>query len=77
MLVNPGLDNRLTNGVKVVSPTHRPRSTTKKHYFFDFGTHFCYRPSKPEGLMWKDYVNWKHLFTSSGLEPETACSLVH
>jgi hypothetical protein len=27
------LDNRLTDGGKVVSPTHRPRSTPHKHYF--------------------------------------------
>jgi hypothetical protein len=28
------LDNRLTNGGMVVSPTHRPRSTPQKHNFF-------------------------------------------
>jgi hypothetical protein len=27
------LDNRLTDGGKVVSPTHRPRSTLQKHLF--------------------------------------------
>jgi hypothetical protein len=27
------LDNRLTDGGKVVSPTHRPHFTHKKHYF--------------------------------------------
>jgi hypothetical protein len=27
------LDNRLTDGSKVVSPTHRSRSTPQKHYF--------------------------------------------
>jgi hypothetical protein len=30
------LDSRLTDGGKVVSPTHRLRSTTQKHYFFCF-----------------------------------------
>jgi hypothetical protein len=35
------LDNRLTDGGKVVSPTHRPLSTPHKHYFSAFGTHFC------------------------------------
>jgi hypothetical protein len=27
------LDSRLTDGSKVVSPRHRPRSTTQKHYY--------------------------------------------
>jgi hypothetical protein len=35
------LDNRLTDGGKVVSLTHRPRSTPKKHYFSASGTHYC------------------------------------
>jgi hypothetical protein len=35
------LDSRLTDGGKVVSPTHRPHSTPQKHYFSASGTHFC------------------------------------
>jgi hypothetical protein len=35
------LDNRLTDGGKVVSPKHRPRSTPLKLYFIVSGTHFC------------------------------------
>jgi hypothetical protein len=36
------LDNRLTDGGKVVSPTHRPHFTTQKHYYFYIScTHFC------------------------------------
>jgi hypothetical protein len=36
------LDNRLTNGGKVVSPTHRPDFTPQKHYYiYISGTHFC------------------------------------
>jgi hypothetical protein len=35
------LDNRLTDGGKVVSPTHWPHSTPQKHYFSASGTHFC------------------------------------
>jgi hypothetical protein len=35
------LDNGLTESGKVVSPTHRPRSTPQKHYFLASGTHFC------------------------------------
>jgi hypothetical protein len=34
------LDNRLTDGSKVVGPTHLPHSTPQKHYYFYVsGTH--------------------------------------
>jgi hypothetical protein len=45
------LDNRLTNGGKDVSPTHRPRSTPQIHYSSASGTHLCERLSKPQGLV--------------------------
>jgi hypothetical protein len=45
------LDSRLTDGGKVVSPTHRPRFTPHKAYFYVSGTDFCQRPSKPQGLV--------------------------
>jgi hypothetical protein len=45
------LDNQLTDGSKVVSPMHRPHFTTQKYYFSASGTHFCRRPSKPQGLV--------------------------
>jgi hypothetical protein len=36
------LDNRLTDGGKVVSPKHPPHFTPQKHYYFYVsGTHFC------------------------------------
>jgi hypothetical protein len=36
-----GLDNRITDGGKVVSPTHRPHTTPQNHYYFYVsGTHF-------------------------------------
>jgi hypothetical protein len=35
------LDIRFTDGGKIVSPTHRPRSTLQKHYFSASGTYFC------------------------------------
>jgi hypothetical protein len=35
------LDSRLSDGGKVVNPTHQPRSTTQKHYFSAYRTHFC------------------------------------
>jgi hypothetical protein len=34
------LDNRLTDGGKVVSPMYWPRSTPQKHCFSASGTHF-------------------------------------
>jgi hypothetical protein len=45
------IDNQLTEGGIVVSPTHRPRSTPQKYYFSASGTNFCYRLSKPQGLV--------------------------
>jgi hypothetical protein len=48
------LDNRLTDGGKVVSPLHRPRSTPQKHYLYAFGTHFSSRLSKSQGLLLLD-----------------------
>jgi hypothetical protein len=45
------LDNRLTDGGKVVNLTQGPRPTPQKHYFSASATHFCYRLSKPKGLV--------------------------
>jgi hypothetical protein len=46
------LDNRLTDGGKVVSPRHPPHFTPQKHdYFYVSGIHFSYRLSKPQGLV--------------------------
>jgi hypothetical protein len=42
------LDNRLTDGSKVVSPKHRPHFTPQKHYFSACGIHFS-------GLENRDY----------------------
>jgi hypothetical protein len=36
-----GLDNRLTDGCKVVSLKHWMRSTPQNRYFSAPGTHFC------------------------------------
>jgi hypothetical protein len=33
-LETPGLDNRLIDGGKVVSPTHQLHFTPQKHYYF-------------------------------------------
>jgi hypothetical protein len=45
------LSNRLKHGVKFVNPMHRPRSGPQKYYFSVFGTHFCLRLSKPQGVL--------------------------
>jgi hypothetical protein len=45
------LDNRLTDSGEAVSSKHRPRSTPQKHYFSASATHFCWRLSKPLGLV--------------------------
>jgi hypothetical protein len=45
------VDNRLRDGCKVVSPTHRMRSTSQKHYCSASGTHFCARLSETQDLV--------------------------
>jgi hypothetical protein len=46
------LDNPLTDGGKVVGPTHQPHFTPQKHYYFYVsGTHVCWRLSKLQGLV--------------------------
>jgi hypothetical protein len=45
------LDNRITDGGKVVGLTRRLSSTPQKHYFSASGTHFCSRLSKRQGLL--------------------------
>jgi hypothetical protein len=40
------LDNRLTDGGKVVSPTHPPHFTPQKHYYFNvYKFHFFLKDS--------------------------------
>jgi hypothetical protein len=60
------LDNRLTDGGKVVSPTHRPHFAPQKHYYFSVSsTHFCQRLSEPQGLVRPkgfQYVPYRHLW---------------
>jgi hypothetical protein len=49
------LDSRLTDGGKVVIPTHRPLSTPQKHYYFSAsGTHFCWGLSKSQVIVWPE-----------------------
>jgi hypothetical protein len=45
------LDDQLIDGGKVVSLTHRPRSTPQKYNFSVSGIHFSSRLSKLQGLV--------------------------
>jgi hypothetical protein len=45
------LDNRLIDGGKVVSPTHRTHFTRQKHYFLMFQVLISVRLSEPQGLV--------------------------
>jgi hypothetical protein len=65
------LDDRLTDGGKIASPTYWPHCTYQEHYFSASGTHFCCRPSKPQGLMWQEGLGKLKKITSTGLEPMT------
>jgi hypothetical protein len=40
----------LTDGSKLISPTHRLRSTSQKHCSSASGTHLCWRLREPQGL---------------------------
>jgi hypothetical protein len=66
------LDNRLTDGGKVVSPTHQPHFTPQKHYYFNVsGTDFCYRLSEHQGLVRPEGLGKFKQISSSGIEPAT------
>jgi hypothetical protein len=70
------LDSRLTDDSKFVSFTLRLRSTLQKH-FSASGTNFCWRLSKPQGLVRPAGLGkWQSSFTFSGLEPSTLNQLV-
>jgi hypothetical protein len=46
------LVSRLTDGGKVVRPTHRSHFTPQKHYlFYVSDNHFCQKLGKPQGLV--------------------------
>jgi hypothetical protein len=67
-----GLDIRLIDDDKVVSPMHRPCSTPQTHYFSVSGTHLCQRLSKPQGLVRPEGSSaLKKSCTSLGLELAT------
>jgi hypothetical protein len=58
------LDNRLTDGGKVVSPTHRLCFTPQKHYYlYVSGSQFCWRLSIPQGLVRPEGIDKLKTFT--------------
>jgi hypothetical protein len=63
------IHNWLTDGGKVVSPTHQPHFTPQKHYYYVSGTHFCCRLIKPQGLVRPEGLGKFKKITSSGIEP--------
>jgi hypothetical protein len=72
------LDNLLTDGGKVVSPTHPPQFTPQKHYYFYVsGTHFSYRLSKPQGLVRPEGLgNLQHHLIGYRTRDLPVCSIV-
>jgi hypothetical protein len=50
------LDNRHTDGGEVVSLTHRPRSTPRKHIYFYLWQLLLYRAWTDEGLVYIVYI---------------------
>jgi hypothetical protein len=67
------LDSRFRDGREFVSLARRLRCTPQKHYFSVSGTRFCWRPSKPQGLVWLEGLGKlkkkKNSMASSGIEP--------
>jgi hypothetical protein len=64
------LDSLLTDGGKVVSPTHRPPF----NYLADFGSHFCWRLSEPQALVRQEGLGKLKKFIhiiGSNIEPAT------
>jgi hypothetical protein len=73
------LHNRLTDGGKFVSPTHRPHFTLQKH-FSAFGTHFCYKHSETKGLVRPEVLGQlggKNSLIGSRTYDLPACSINH
>jgi hypothetical protein len=50
------LDNRLTDGGKVVSPTHPPYFTPQKHYYYYY--YYYYYVSGTQGLVTFFYITY-------------------
>jgi hypothetical protein len=71
------LDNRLTDGGKVVSPTYRPHFTPQKHYYFSVsGTHFCFCGVHPVALNYYNFYkldvnrNWNVIYLLQSHSPQ-------
>jgi hypothetical protein len=63
------LDNQLTDGSKVVSPTQPATLYCPETLFFYFSYSFLLEAEQTPGLVWLEGLGKsKNLFTSSGLE---------
>jgi hypothetical protein len=72
------LDSRLTDGGKVVSPTHRLHFTPQKHLFSAFGTHFCYKiPHAPLTKMYHYEINCSDCFRQHNLCTDILCVICY
>jgi hypothetical protein len=68
--------NLFPDGGKIVSFTHRPRSTPQKHFSFSVsGIHICYRLSTPQGLVQLEGLGKLKLLIATRDLP--TCSIVH
>jgi hypothetical protein len=56
------LDSRLTDGGEVVSPTHRPLSTPKKHFFFSFWYSFMLEADQKSGPSVAERIRYSEKF---------------
>jgi hypothetical protein len=66
------LDNGLTDGGKIVSPAHPPHFTPHKYCYISVsGTRFCWKLSKPQGLVRPAEIRKLKKKTSLGFEPAT------
>jgi hypothetical protein len=74
------LGNRLTDGGKIVSPTHPPHFAPQHYNFSVSGAHFCKRLSKPQGVVQQEELDKlkKKLIHLIGSRTRdlSACSLV-
>jgi hypothetical protein len=66
------LDNRLTDGGKVVSSTHQPLLYSPETLFLCFWYSFLLEADKPQGLVWPERLGkLKNHSPHRGLEPAT------
>jgi hypothetical protein len=68
-MISHCLENLFRDGDKIVSLTHRSRSTPQKHYISSSGAYFCQSLNKPHGVVRHEELGkLKNPFISSGLK---------